>query len=215
LGCTKRSCKKAANDDRLNILCNGNWYLETGEYGETNKEGASSAVNFAERTPSPGLWSDMLCILTCWSSPYANPRTYKLTPRIITSRLAPNSFAVTVFAVEKTLLANETVRVMNAVTIVIVHFLDREKFIGFCGSSGPSHPTIWVTGSAHASTCTASSVLDIRFSISIMFSITPSSLVWIEGTRDGTAVLTAVSEGDTHVAGVVWRTRALRKAPSC
>jgi hypothetical protein len=48
------------------------------------------------------------------------------------------------------------------------------------------------------------SALDIRFSISIMFSIPPSSPMWIEETRDGSAVLTVISEGDTHVANVVF-----------
>jgi hypothetical protein len=132
--------------------------------------------------------------------PHANPSTYKLTPRIITSRLIPNSLAVTVVAVENTLLENETQNVIAANDIVMIHFFDRGKFIGLAGSSSPSQPTTWVMGSAQARTCCTR---DNTFSVVIAFSRSRSRsslLQCIDGACEGAAVLTAVSGGESHVA---------------
>jgi len=132
-----------------------------------------------------------------WNLPHANPNTYRLTPRIITSRLIPNSSAVTVVAVEKTLLENETQNVIAANDIVITHFFDRGKFMGFAGSSSPSQSTMCVTGSAHARTCCAR---DSTFSVLMLFSRSRSSLLpCMDGACEGAAVLTAVSGGESHI----------------
>lgn len=84
---------------------------------------------------------------------------------------------------------------MNAVTIVIRHFFERGKFIGFFGSSGPSHPTIWVTGSTHP--YTSYCAWDCLFSAATPSSTSSDASIDIDCAREGTAVLTAVSGGDS------------------
>jgi hypothetical protein len=126
--------------------------------------------------------------------PHANPRTYRLTPRIMTSRLTPNSTAVTCVAVENTELAKDTQNVIIAVTIVIRHFFALDQFMGFSGSSGPFQPTIWVTGSTQPkASCRA---CDARFSAAVPSSMSSPSID-TEGAREGAAVLTAVCVGDS------------------
>lgn len=73
--------------------------------------------------------------------------------------------------------------------------------MGFSGSSGPSQPTICVTGSTHPnsfSSCAAASTE--RFSAEVPSSRSSVSLARIEGAREGTAVLTAVSGSESKIS---------------
>jgi len=60
----------------------------------------------------------------------APTKTNKLVPRIITSVDTPNSIAVGIVAVLKTLLANVMQKVMRPSTMVTIHFFHRGQFIG-------------------------------------------------------------------------------------
>jgi hypothetical protein len=60
--------------------------------------------------------------------PRANPTTYKLTPRIMTSWLTPNSVAVTVVAVDQTELPNETTKVIQARIMIVYQRYALDQF---------------------------------------------------------------------------------------
>ena len=86
--------------------------------------------------------------------------TNRLVPSVITSLLVPNSFAVTIVAVLKTLLAKVIVRVKEDKIIVAAHFFLFDQFIGFSGSSGPSQSTMFDSGGGCSLRGGPSSLLD-------------------------------------------------------
>lgn len=132
--------------------------------------------------------------------PRAKPKTYRLTPKIITSKLTPNSTAVTWVAVEKILLENETQKVIMANMTVMYHFFALEKFMGFSGSLGPSQPTICVMGSTHDNGLLEwGNVASMSFSESRLASRSGCDEEWTDAAGEWVVVFTAVSVGDSRV----------------
>jgi hypothetical protein len=74
--------------------------------------------------------------------------------------------------------------------------------MGFSGSLGPSHPTIWVTGSMHDKGLASGEAVADSMSLSdcrpASRSGSDSVIVWIEAAGEGFLVLTAVSGGESN-----------------